>query len=298
MTPEQLFEQLSTYLEQNAETMTEQDVQMWSNKIYSLKHHTDSMLEDFSLREIAFIQFFEPELTELTFEYESQYDDEGGYYDSYYGLSHTGFKNPSLWVFVFNWAFNFTSEMGDPRYIDLEKRNQHFVSSLTHPLLNLFTGYTPTNTEGWTNLWTLLSSTDMALFNQGCALLEGLLEGDEELQKALLSNYELSDLNTLLDFHCNKWWMVLFLHTADLTTEEYVADEKYILSTILEVELNSGWDFSMDTEPPLSVQKNVMRRVYTWIHRAMVLNQVSDPIRVTLIENASDFVDLTTQSNN
>lgn len=55
MTPEQLFEQLQTHLEQNAGTMSRQDIQTWSNKIYSLKRHTDSMLEDFSLREIAFL---------------------------------------------------------------------------------------------------------------------------------------------------------------------------------------------------------------------------------------------------
>ena len=34
MTPEQLFEQLSAYLEQHAGTMTQAEVQMWSNKIY------------------------------------------------------------------------------------------------------------------------------------------------------------------------------------------------------------------------------------------------------------------------
>ena len=79
MTPEQLFEQLSAHLEQHAGTMTQAEVQMWSNKIYSLKRHTDSMLEDFSLREIAFLQFFasDPDSLTLSFEYESQYDDEG-----------------------------------------------------------------------------------------------------------------------------------------------------------------------------------------------------------------------------
>ena len=66
MIPEQLFEQLSAHLEQHVGTMTQAEVQMWSNKIYSLKRHTDSMLEDFSLREIAFLQFFASDLDSLT----------------------------------------------------------------------------------------------------------------------------------------------------------------------------------------------------------------------------------------
>ena len=39
-------------------------------------------------------------------------------------------------------------------------------------------------------LWTMMRSTDMANFNQACALLEGLLEGDEDLRRTLITNTE------------------------------------------------------------------------------------------------------------
>lgn len=131
MTPEQLFEQLQTHLEQHAGTMTQEQVQMWSNKIYSLKRHTDSMLEDFSLREVAFLQFFTPDSSDLSldFEYESQYDDEGGYYDNFTNVSINGYSHPPLATMLAHRGYNFSSEMDNPSWIDLGKRNR---SSLPH----------------------------------------------------------------------------------------------------------------------------------------------------------------------
>lgn len=55
-----------------------------------------------------------------------------------------------------------------------------------------------------------MGSTDMASFNQACTLLEGLLEGDEDLQNRLIANTECDDVDALLSFHCNRWWMILF----------------------------------------------------------------------------------------
>lgn len=274
MTPEQLFEQLQTHIEQHSGTMTQQDVQMWSNKIYSLKRQTDSMLEDFSLREIAFLQFFASDPTSLTlsFEYESQYDDEGGYYNNFANVSIDGYSHPPLASMLNQWGYNFTSEMDNPDWIDLGKRNTAFVGSLEHPLLALFGGYEPSDTAAWGNLWTMMRSTDMANFNQACALLEGLLEGDEDLRNSLIANTECDDVDVLLSFHCNRWWMVLFLDEPIYNSADGTFDGAGLFD-ILADEGNTSWDFTMGyTDPPTQITQTIMNRVNAWIERA---NQLS-----------------------
>lgn len=274
MTPEQLFEQLSAHLEQHAGTMTQAEVQMWSNKIYSLKRHTDSMLEDFSLREIAFLQFFasDPDSLTLSFEYESQYDDEGGYYDNFANVAIDGYSHPPLSVMLDQWGYNFSSEMDNPGWIDLGKRNKDFVASLEHPLLTLFQGYEPSDTTAWNKLWTMMRSTDMANFNQACALLEGLLEGDEDLRNTLIANTEFENLDILLSFHCNRWWMVLFLDEPIYNSTDGTFDGVGLFD-ILADEGNTSWDFTMEySDPPTQVTQTVMNRVNAWIERA---NQLS-----------------------
>ena len=278
MTPEQLFGQLTTHLEQHAGTMTQAEIQMWSNKIHSLKRHTDSMLEDFSLREIAFLQFFasDPDSLTLSFEYESQFDDEGGYYDNFANVSIDGYSHPPLAVMLDQWGYNFSSEMDNPCWIDLGNRNKEFVASLEHPLLALFQGYEPSDTTAWSNLWTMMRSTDMATFNQACALLDGLLEGDKELQSTLIANTECDDVNVLLSFHCNRWWMVLFLDEPIYNSTDGTFDGADLYD-ILSEEGKSSWDFSIEySDPPTQVTQTVMNRVNTWIERAKELSPTEE----------------------
>ena len=278
MTPEQLFEQLQTYLEQNADTMTQRDVQTWSNKLYSLKRHTDSMLEDFSLRELAFLQFFasDPDSLTLSFEYESQYDDEGGYYDNFANIAIDGYSHPPLAVMLDQWGYNFSSEMDNPGWIDLGKRNKDFVASLEHPLLTLFQGYEPSDTAAWSKLWTMMRSTDMASFNQACVLLEGLLGGDEDLRNTLIAKTESDDVDVLLSFHCNRWWMILFLDEPIYNSNDGTFDGVGLFD-ILADEGNTSWDFTMEyTDPPTQVTQTVMNRVNTWIERAKELSPTEE----------------------
>ncbi len=281
MTPEQLFEQLKTHLEQHASTMTQAEVQMWSDKIYSLKRHTDLILEDFSLRQIAFLPFFAPDPSSLTlsFEYESQYDDEGGYYDNFDNVSIDGYSHPPLTTMLTQWGYNFSNEMDNPSWIDLGNRNKEFVASLEHPLLALFQGYAPSDTTAWNNLWQMMGSTDMATFNQACALLDGLLEGDKELQSTLIANTECDDVNVLLSFHCNRWWMILFLDEPLYNSANGTLDG-VDLYDLLEEEGNSNWDFTIGySDPPTQVTQTVMNRVNAWIERANQLNQSSSTIK-------------------
>ena len=132
--------------------------------------------------------------------------------------------SPRLNTLLYNWGFNFVYEMHHPRTINFSDSFQALVASLEHPLRTIFKGYTPKDEQAWNNLWTLMRSTTMTNFNQGCALIEGFVEGDQDLRNALIANYEASPLDAQLSFYCNSWWMLLFM---EATEEESEPDQGF-----------------------------------------------------------------------
>ena len=117
-----------------------------------------------------------------------------------------------------------------------------------------------------------MRSTDMTVFNQGCSLIEGLIEGDEDLRENLIENTEFDDVDALLSFHCNGWWMILFLNEPVYDSEEDTFDGVR-LTDIFEDEGFDSWDFSMEyCDPPHQVTQTVMKRVHAWIERAKQLS--------------------------
>ena len=130
-----------------------------------------------------------------------------------------------------------------------------------------------------------MRSTTMTNFNQGCALIEGFVEGDQELRDALIANYEASPLDAQLSFYCNSWWMLLFMQATEEGSEPNLND-------ILEDEGNCATEFYISYCPP-AVSKNVMSQVYKWLHRAMTLNSVDDTLLNKLNEDIAQFKEFT-----
>ena len=155
------------------------------------------------------------------------------------------------------WGYNFSDKMDNPGWIDLGNRNKEFVASLEHPLLALFQGYEPSDTTAWNNLWQMMRSTAMADFNQACTLLEGLLEGDEDLRNHLIANTACADVDALLSFHCNRWWMILFLDEPIYNNADGTLDGVNLYDILDEVA-----HFTMGySDPPTQVTQTVMNRV-------------------------------------
>ena len=265
------------------------------DEVRTLERQLHSIKRDLRLRELTFIPFFIPEITGLTFRYFAGYEDDGSWdwyegFDGFVGenifAGHSGPSlSPRLNTLLYNWGFNFVYEMHHPRTINFSDSFQALVASLEHPLRTLFKGYVSKDEEAWNNLWTLMRSTTMTNFNQGCALIEGFVEGDQELRDALIANYEASPLNAQLSFYCNSWWMLLFMDATDEDSEPNLED-------ILNDEGNCASDFYISYCPP-AVSKNVMSQVYKWLHRAMTLNSVDDTLLNKLNEEIARFKEFT-----
>ena len=272
------------------------------DQVRTLERQLHSIKRDLRLRELAFIPFFIPKVTGITFRYFAGYEDDGSWdwyegFDGFVGenifAGHSGPSlSPRLHTLLYNWGFNFVYEMHHPRTINFSDSFQALVASLEHPLRNLFKGYVPKDEEAWNNLWTLMRSTTMTNFNQGCALIEGFVEGDQELRDALIANYEASPLDSQLSFYCNNWWMLLFMEATDGESEPEQGFETEVLQNILEEEFCTGSDFDISYCPP-AVSKNVMSQVYKWLHRAMTLNSVDDILLNKLNEEIARFKEFT-----
>ena len=121
----------------------------------------------------------DPDSLTLGFEYESQYDDEGGI-TIFCQRCYRWILSSPLAVMLDQWGYNYSSEMDNPSWW-IWATEIKFVASLEHPLLTLFRGYEPSNTTAWTNCgqW----CNQQTWFQSSLrSILEGLLEGDEDLR--------------------------------------------------------------------------------------------------------------------
>ena len=135
-----ILEIFSYYLENTTDTITASDCDSWLDDISSIQYILKDIKLKHALRDLAFIQFFLPDVDTVSIETESQFNDEGGYCDVYSGVSiSTG--NALLNRMIRHWGTIY-DDHGD-QYIDFQDINQEYVASLKHPLLSLFEEYTP-----------------------------------------------------------------------------------------------------------------------------------------------------------
>ena len=183
-----------------------------------------------------------PELSEIKFEFESHYDDEGGYNLNFQGTNQT---EP-----FFRWWGYYHAEIRQSsvvlglsdgwRGLKPPSPNPDFQ----HPMLNLFDGYTPKDTESWTKLWTLLTSLKLEQRKQGQSLLETLVVSDSDLQAHLVSigsqTLHSEYVSRLYDAKLGFWH--LFYLDVDTTAEvDGVYVEDLIHSGIHEVYPDERW---------------------------------------------------------
>ena len=258
-----ILEVFKYYLENTTDSITASDCDSWLWDISSIQDILKELKLNHTLRDLAFIQFFLPDVDSISIETESQFDDEGSYYNVYSGVSiSTG--NALLDRMIRHWGYNFYDEHGD-QYIDFQDINQEYVAPLKHPLLSLFEEYTPKDEQAWNNLWTLFRSPKFDTFNQACTLLEALLEGDKDLQQALRSAIFDYDALEELAFGCGKWWMILYLDPKRIDGENIDGEH---FDTYLEY---TESDFCMSNGAPQSITETVLSKVYNWAHRATTL---------------------------
>ncbi len=252
------------YLENTTDTITESDCDGWLSDISWIQETLKERKLEYGLRELAFIQFFLPDCGEISIETDSQYDDEGGTYE-YYSSTSVSTGNDLIDTMMYHWGYSFYDEYG-AHYIDLGLVNQDYVASLKHPLLSLFEEYTPTDETTWNNLWTLFRSPTFEDFTQACALLEGLLEGEKELQISLRTTLFEYEIFEGLEFGCGNWWMALYL-------DPTLIDGENIAGTPFDehIKWNTGSDFSMWSGAPQVFTQTVFSKIYSWIHRALTL---------------------------
>ena len=183
-----------------------------------------------------------PDLSEIKFEFESHYNDEGGYNLNFQGTNQT---EP-----FFRWW----------GYYHAEIRKSSVVLGLSdgwnglkppspdpnfqHPMLNLFDGYTPKDEENWSKMWALLTSLKLELRKQGQSLLETLVISDSDLRAHLVSigsqTLHSEYVSRLYDTKLGFWY--LFYLDVDITAEvDGVYVEDLIHSGIHEVYPDERW---------------------------------------------------------
>ena len=289
------LKQLESTISTQLDSMSESDLRRCSGTLSSIQYGINNKLQEMELREIAFIQFFLPNLTEIQFSYESAYDDEGGYYNNFSDIYLTEAPILPVQTLLKHWAYTFTDSWDQLTYLSLKSKNTAYVDSLEHPLRALFKGYIPSNPDSWNNLWTLMRSIKREQHTQAFVLLEGLLTGDEDLRTALITNYTQQPLSEMLSFNCSGWWMILFMNDSIYDAETGTIDGVDIYDLMLE-NCRTEYDFTFMNEPPPQIVQSMMGTVYTWIHSAMLLNKTPQEDIDALISTASDFIDLSTNT--
>ena len=258
-----ILEVFRYYLENTTDTITASDCDSWLQNISWIQDMLKERKLEHTLRELAFIQFFLPDVDSFSIETDSQYDDEGGTYEIYSGTSiSTG--HMLLDRMMYHWGYAFYEDH-DERYIDLQETNQEYVASLKHPLLSLFEEYTPKDEQAWGNLWTLFRSLKFEDFTQACTLLEGYIEGDTELREALRTAVFDFDIFDSLQFGCGGWWMILYLDPKWIDGENVDGCHFDMLTDNPESCFYMGW-----TAPNIFTQ-TVFSKIYSWGHRAITL---------------------------
>ena len=98
--------------------------------------------------------------------------------------------SPRLNTLLYNWGFNFVYEMHHPRTINFSDSFQALVASLEHHT-HSFKGYTPKDEQAWNNYgrWCVPQPWQTSIKD---VLIEGFVEGDQDLRNALIANYEAS----------------------------------------------------------------------------------------------------------
>ena len=130
---------------------------------------------------------------------------------------------------------------------------------------------------------------------QACVLLEGLLEGDQALRTALITNYTTNDLSKMLSFNCSGWWMILFMDKSIYDSETGTIDGVDIYDLLCD-NCSTEYDFTFMDEPPTQIVQSMMGKIYHWIHNAMLLNKEPQEHIDALVSTASNFVDLNTSA--
>jgi len=287
------LEQFESIISTQLDAMNESDLRRCNRTLYSIQHAINNKLQEIELLELSFLQFFLPNLTEIQFSYESAYDDEGGYYNNFSDIYLTEAPILPVQTLLRQWAYTFTDSWDQLTYLSLKSKNSTYIDTLEHPLRALFKGYTPRSPDGWNNLWTLMRSIKPEQHTQACVLLEGLLEGDEALRTALITNYTTESLSKMLSFNCSGWWMILFMDKSIYNSDTGSIDGVDIYD-LLCGNCSTEYDFTFGDQPPTQIVQSMMGKVYQWIHNAMVLNKEPQESIETLIATASDFVDLNT----
>ena len=285
------LEQFESMISTQLDSMTESDLRQCNSTMHSIQSIINDRLQEIELLELAFLQFFLPNLTEIQFSYESAYDDEGGYYNNFSDIYLTETPILPVQTLLKQWAYTFTDSWDQPTYLSLKFKNSTYIDTLEHPLRSLFKGYTPPNPDSWNNLWTLMRSIKPEQHIQACVLLEGLLEGDEALRAALITNYTQQPLSEILSFNCSGWWMILFMDKSIYNSDTGSIDGVDIYDLLCD-NCSTEYDFTFMDEPPTQIVQSMMGKIYEWIHNAMVLNKEPQESIDALISTASDFVEL------
>ena len=263
------LQHFETYLETNVSSMTENELSKLQRQLNAFQKQIDEAIQAIRFRPMAFVRFFRPEIASVSFAYTYNHGDDGGYSPYFDTATLEGCSYRPLDVIVQVWGKEFTYSNEHIEIMDFQSI-QSFVDTLQHPLLNLFGGYTPPDGEEWSKLWALMRSTNLRDFNQGCVLLEGLIEGDGALRTALINTYSSHDIDELLGFHCNRWWMVLFVDDTIYNRSEGMIGDLYLDGYDLE------YDFNLQETPADIIMAPIMIRVYQWISQAMKLNNASE----------------------
>ena len=183
-----------------------------------------------------------PDLSEIKFEFESTYNDEGGYnlnlqgtnqtepFFRWWGFFHASIRQSSVVLGLSDGWSGLKPPVPDPDF--------------QHPMLNLFDGYTPKDTESWTKMWTLLTSLKLEQRKQGQSFLEMLVVSDVDLREHLVSigsqTLHSEYVSRLYDAKLGFWH--LFYLDVDITAEvDGVYVEDLICSGIHEVYPNERW---------------------------------------------------------
>ena len=256
------------YLANNSNTVTKEDCTYWLEHIAHIKSQLEYIKFEFSVRDLAFIQFFLPSVKWIKLKTHRYYNDEGGTDQSYEGLQVSN-GDPFLEKLLHDWGQQFFHEHNSI-YIDLNRVNVEHVAKLQHPLLSLFKGYTPSNTETWDTLWTLFRSTNYSDFQQACVLMDGLIEGDEVLRNSLLRNVFSNQIHSV-KFDCGNWWMILFLEEGIYEPENSTINDEGI-QWLLQ---SAGYEENMciaEVGAPAIVTNTVGSKIFNWIYQSLMLS--------------------------
>jgi uncharacterized protein YjbI with pentapeptide repeats len=180
-----------------------------------------------------------PDLSEIRFEFESHYNDEGGY--------NLNFQRTNQTEPFFRWWGYYHAEIRKSSVVlglsDGWLKPPAPDPNFQHPMLNLFEGYTSKTPETWSKMWTLLTSLKPELRKQGQSFLEALVVSDSDLREHLVEvgsqTLHSEYVSRLYDAKLGFWH--LFYLDINITAEEEAKVEDLICSGIHEVYPDERW---------------------------------------------------------